>query len=616
VHWTLRKKILLGYGIALALLVVVLALALTSVLRLGRASEAILSENYRSIRAAERMTTALKDQDAAVLSYLLGRREAADSAFRDGQVTFLQSLARARDNVTIEGEGRVVARIDSAYRAYLDAYGRLTLVGAPAEPAGGTPVTALNTYRTRLAPLSASVREAAARLRDLNETTMFGASDRAAALARRATWTLVAVGALVLLAGLAFSLILSRRLTRPLQALTQATGRIAAGDYDVKVPVDGHDELAELSRRFNEMAAELRSFRTMNVGQIVAAKRRSEAIVRSIHDGIVVVDGELRVVNLNPAARAILEVGGEEVRGRHVLELIHDETLVDPLRQAVEAGRAPDIPESRRYVTRTRAGAAHHFEVVVTPIRAETGEPAGGILMLRDVTQLKELDRMKSDFVATVSHELRTPLTSIGMSLDLLEERVGGQMDGEERELLGETRTDVSRLRDLVADLLELSRLESGRIELDFQPAPLRPMCEKASQILLPQAEERGVELELDLPGELPEVRADVNKVTWVLTNLLANAIRYSDRGGRVRVEAVPLESSVQVSVRDQGAGIPYEYQSRVFDRFVQVDGGRAGGTGLGLAICREVVRAHGGAIWLESTPGEGSVFTFTLPRA
>ena len=236
--------------------------------------------------------------------------------------------------------------------------------------------------------------------------------------------------------------------------------------------------------------------------------------------------------------------------------------------------------------------------------------------MLRDVTKLKELDRLKSEFVTTVSHELRTPLTSVGMSLDLLEERIGSGLGVEERELLHESRADVRRLRDLVGDLLDLSRIESGRIELDFQPVGVAMMCEKARKVLAPQAKERGVRLTLDLSDALPRVRADVNKMTWVLTNLLANAIRYSERDGEVRVEASALDSSVEVSVRDQGRGIPYEHQARVFDRFVQLDGGDPGGTGLGLAICREVVRAHGGSIWVESVPGEGSTFVFTVPRA
>jgi len=610
-QWTLRKKILLGYGIALALLVVVLVLALTSVLRLGRASDAILSENYRSIRAAGRMTGSAQEQDAALRTYLAGRTARGDSAFRRAQLAFVESLARARDNITIEGEAAVVAAIDSAYRAYTTAYGRLTLEGQDPDAARGAAA-----FDSTFASLSDSVRAAVGRLRDMNEETMFAASDRARSLARRATWMLAGVGGLIVLAGLAFSLILSRRLTRPLRAVTEAAGRIASGDYDVRVPVEGHDELAELSRRFNEMAAELRSFRAMNVDQIMAGKRRSEAIVRSIDDGIVVVDGDLRVVNLNPSARTILGVAGEEARGRHVLELVRDEALVGPLREAVETGRSPEIADSARYVTRTRAGEPRHYELVVTPIRTETGEAAGGILMLRDVTKLREVDRMKSEFVATVSHELRTPLTSIGMSLDLLEERAGAGLGDEEHELLAESRTDIRRLRDLVADLLELSRLESGRIELDFQPARVSLMCEKARQVLLPQAGEHGVTLSVELPADLPDVRVDVNKMTWVLTNLLANAIRYSDAGGEVRVEAAPLESSVEISVRDRGRGIPYEYQSRVFDRFVQADGSHPGGTGLGLAICREVVRAHGGSIWLESTPGEGSTFTFTLPRA
>ena len=259
----------------------------------------------------------------------------------------------------------------------------------------------------------------------------------------------------------------------------------------------------------------------------------------------------------------------------------------------------------------------HHYHFSVTPVLTASHGMLGAILVVRDMTKLKEIERMKSEFVATASHELKTPLTSIGMSIGLLRERIAGRLEPRERELLEVADEEVERLRSLIRDLLDLSKIEAGKIEMEFGNVPVSLLFEKAAQILSRQAEERGIALSCSVEDNLPAVRADANKVTWVLTNLISNALRYTQPGGHVRLSGQHVGSKVHISVADDGAGIPFEYQTKIFDKFVQVrDGAAEGGTGLGLAICKEVVRAHGGSIWVESTPGRGSTFTFTLPVA
>jgi NtrC-family two-component system sensor histidine kinase KinB len=222
---------------------------------------------------------------------------------------------------------------------------------------------------------------------------------------------------------------------------------------------------------------------------------------------------------------------------------------------------------------------------------------------------------MKSEFVMVASHQLRTPLTSVAMGVSLLQETAAQKLTDKERELLGVAGEELERIRALVNDLLDLSKIEAGKMELAFDRVPVRLLFERAIAALEVQAHEKEVELRSALPQGLPEVRADATKVTWILTNLIANALRYTERSGSVQLMAEKVGSQVHLSVTDTGKGIPYEYQSRIFDKFVQVNGdGSGGGTGLGLAICREMVRAHGGTIWVESAPGKGSTFTFTLP--
>lgn len=244
-------------------------------------------------------------------------------------------------------------------------------------------------------------------------------------------------------------------------------------------------------------------------------------------------------------------------------------------------------------------------------------EILGVVLLLRDVTRLKEVERLKSQFVMTASHELKTPLTSIGMSIDLLLEGATDRLDERQNQLLATAHAEVRRLKHLVEELLDLERIEAGRIELELDRVPVSLLWEQVRKIFAPQAQAQGVEIRAELPPELPPVRADANKITWVLTNLVSNALRYVDQGGHVCVAARQAGDQLRLSVRDDGIGIPPEYQAKIFDKFVQVHGpAEHQGAGLGLAICREIVRAHRGAIWVESAPGAGSTFTFTLPIA
>jgi NtrC-family two-component system sensor histidine kinase KinB len=236
------------------------------------------------------------------------------------------------------------------------------------------------------------------------------------------------------------------------------------------------------------------------------------------------------------------------------------------------------------------------------------------VLLLRDVTRLKEVEQLKSDFVMAASHELRTPLTSLGMSVALLLEHAAQALPEKDRDLLHAAHEEVQRMKALVNDLLDLAKIEAGRIELAFENVQVATLFDHARTVFKSQLDMKEVEFSAAVSDNLPRVRADANKITWVLTNLISNALRLVRKGGHIRLAAKKIGPHLHLSVHDDGPGIPEEYQSRIFQKFVQVKGGEAGGTGLGLAICKEIVRAHGGVIWVESPPGQGSTFIFTLP--
>ncbi|RME84535.1 MAG: HAMP domain-containing protein [Caldilineae bacterium] len=606
----LRTKILGGYGLILVLTMVVGIWAPANLYRLGRAGEAILRENYRSIWAAEQMLAALERQDSALLASLLGPNGGDNTeTFRANEMDFLQWLGRAHENVTLEGEAEVLAEIQAAYSRFLE-----HAVPVLEAKTGATDVA---DYYENVYPAFLDVHRAAVRLRDLNQEAMQQASLDTQRMANRAMLSTAVVGLVALAFGGLFSIWLARRLTRPLQAMIAATEQIATGNYDVHIPVASSDELGRLAEQINDMSRRLEEYRRLNIGQLIAEEQRNEAILSSISDGVILVDDQGTVVKINREAADIFGTTPTQAQGRHFFEVTGQEKLYQHVRQCLERNCDLELSEEEATIAIGQEDNRHYFRFFVSPVVTAEDEMLGVVVLLQDVTNLKELDRLKSEFVMVVSHELRTPLTSVGMSLHLLEEDLQNTLTPRQRELLRAANEDVARLKALVNDLLDLSRIETGHISMELAPVPISLLTERAVLPLLPQAEEKGVALENKAGDNTESVMADANKVTWVLTNLIANALRYTDAGGHVGIEARTRGGWAYITVRDDGAGIPFKYQAKIFDKFVQVsNSGTAGGAGLGLAISKEIVKAHGGTIWVDSAPGRGSAFTFTLPLA
>jgi len=606
---TFQRQILFGYGVAMVLTALVLAWGLLSLSRLGQASDAILRENYRSILAAEKMRDAIQRQESATVFLLVEDRPDVVERVSGSEQQFLLNLSRAKDNITIPGEEEALAEMDRAYAKYMFHFNRFLQLPKTDTPAG------LAYYRQNLQPEVATIQRACDQLLDLNHDTMVAGSERAHEVARAAVWSMLVVGGGAIVIAVWFSFLLSSRISRPIRELVRATEQVATGDYDVHVSERSSREFANLATHFNSMVAKLRGYHDLRIGEIIAEKKKTETILQTIDDGIFVVGADRKIVSMNRAAAKILGLGSVPTGEPELQDVIAQEELVAEIEASLE-GAAPTtpIPEPRQLTIAQGAGQSH-YEYSITPVQAPAGRLVGIIVVLRDITRLWELDRLKSEFVMTASHELRTPLTSIEMSVHLLHERAAGKLEAADVELIEIAEEEVTRLKRLVTELLDLTKIETGKIEMQFHAVAPRIFLENAVEPFCAQAEQQDVELVLDIPDDLPEVQADPNKITWVLTNLIGNALRYTSAGGHVRVSAARAGQWLHLYVRDDGAGIPHEKQASIFDKFVQLeDAGQPGGAGLGLAISKEIVRAHRGHIWVESEPGQGSLFIVALP--
>ncbi|HSE37112.1 MAG TPA: ATP-binding protein, partial [Blastocatellia bacterium] len=443
---------------------------------------------------------------------------------------------------------------------------------------------------------------------------MLAKSEAAAGVAQLWFYRTLLIAGVLVAAGLVLAFFLANRIVEPLRQLTATTAKIAGGDLNAKVIVTSRDEVGVLAAEYNRMAERIRQLRSSDMGKLLVAQQTTEAAIDSLYDPVIVTDGEGCVTKLNLAAEEIFGSENENT-GKHVGEVARDTRIAGAVAEALESQR-PVAGEGMSSVLPLAVdGSERAFRLRTTPMRDNDHRLLGAVTILEDITHLREIDRLKSEFIATASHELRTPLTSVQMGVHLLLEGALGELTDSQTEVLQACRQDCERLDKLMRDLLDLSKIEAGESQPQLAAVSARELLVTAVRELRPQVEAKGLELSIDAPLELPWVLVDRLQIERVIGNLVINALRHT-KTGEISISAEERDNHVAVSVRDTGSGIPAEYLSHIFDKFVQVPDAPTGGAGLGLAISKSIVEAQGGQISVQSQAGHGTTFTFTLPLA
>ncbi len=348
--------------------------------------------------------------------------------------------------------------------------------------------------------------------------------------------------------------------------------------------------------------------------QLSQKSRQLAAIVRDIGDGVIVADAELRLLLVNPAARAIFGLEVPPPEDQPLAEVIPSPELADLCRSALASAGEPQMAELH---VRQVGGREHTYQALATAVGHENGTPWGVVTVMRDITAQKELERMKSNFLSVISHELRTPLHSIGGFVDVILMGKTGPINELQRDFLETVKEQAQHLYQLIEDLLEFNRLESGQFQLSLTPVEIGTLLKEVTESMFPVADERRIHLVNTVAVPTATVEGDRKRLRQVFTNLIDNALKFTPAGGSVTVSAETTPNAVVVRVRDTGIGIPKEEQERIFERFYQVDSGLTRehrGTGLGLAIAKHIIEQHGGRIWVESEVNRGSTFFVSLP--
>lgn len=419
----------------------------------------------------------------------------------------------------------------------------------------------------------------------------------------------VPAGGMVLLDALLTGLLLwwtLRAVMSPLEEITEVAQAMSRGEWHREIPIYSRDQIGRLAGAINHMAQRL----SRTIRDITEEKNRAQAILNSMADGVIAVDRAGRVLLLNPVVEKVFGITQADSRGKSVIGVIRNFELERLLQQAL-ATREQIMRELVILTPEPRV-----FRVHITPLRGTDERRGGVVALLRDITERRRLEQMRTEFVANVSHELRTPLTSIrGFLETLLDGAVEDPLTA--RRFLEIMAVETNRLTRLIDDLLHLSRLEDRRTVLRRERVDMATVVGRVVDIFQTGAREKGLELGVEVEAHLPPVSGDPDMLAQVLVNLVDNAVKYTPEGGRITIRAGVVGGRLRVSVADTGVGIPEESLSRVFERFYRVDKARAreqGGTGLGLAIVKHIVEAHGGRVWAESEVGRGSTFTFELP--
>ncbi len=601
----LRQKLFLIFGGLLLIIVLISMQSIFKVSDLGNAIDIILRENYESVIACQRMKESLERMDSGALFILSGYAKEGEEAIDGNIPEFEKALRIELNNITLPGEGEKAARLQELYARYKTLILRI-------KDKTVSPDRKQQIYFTELFPVFRSIKDTADAILNVNQQNMYEANQLArqkATKAREQMYFFLFLGAV---AGVVYMFLIGKWILQPIKRLTQSVDDVKKGNLDLVVTSDARDEIGRLSEAFNEMTASLREIRRVEELKLVRMERSTQDTFDSLPDVAAVVDLDGRVEVSTETARNIFGLS------RHVqIQILPYKWMTDFYREALKGDKRSISQDNVSLIQHFINGEEHYFRPTAAPILNNRKEVTGVILVLKDVTEQLERDELKRGVISTVSHQLKTPLTSIRMALHLLLEEKVGVLTPKQKDLLIAAQEDSDRLHRTLENLLDISRIASGKVAMELHMTQPHLMVAEAVESYRAAARQRGVELKTELPGDLPDVVADTLQIGHVFTNLLFNALKYTDSGGTITLSARADAEQVRFSLADTGKGIPADYLPRVFDRFFRVPGQeQETGIGLGLSIVKEIVEAHGGSVSVESREGEGSTFSFTLPRA
>ena len=568
----IKTKLNAGVGLLFLMIIILSALSGWYINQLKKDTNNILAANYNTLQYSRNMLLALEEINSDPLAYNV----------------FEKHLEKQKRNVTEPGEKEATENIAVHFK----------FLKKQPDNTG----------------LLSSIRKDIAELMQLNMVAIEHKSSIADETAKSAIAIISAAGMLCFIIAFILMVNLPSNIANPIQILTTSIRQIANENYKERVHFQSNSEFGQLANSFNVMAEKLQEYSESKLEKIIRGKRRIETLIDNMHDPVIGIDENRKVLFVNDEALKITGLQKEKFVGELIQDVaVHNDLIRDIIKEIIdENSKVSDIMKI------FADGKESYFEKEIVDINViPTGEKEhrfiGQVIMLRNITPFKELDLAKTHFLGTVSHEFKTPISSIQMGLQLLENDKIGNLNDEQKNLVKGIKEDSDRLLKITGELLNITQVESGSLQLNLQNSDVHTILDYALNANKAAADQKNISFRTKVESGAESVWADSEKTAWILNNLISNAVRYSYENSIININITKENNKVKFAVADSGIGIEEKYISRIFDRYFRIPGSRKGGTGLGLTISKQFAEAQGGAIYVESEYGAGSEFSFRL---
>jgi signal transduction histidine kinase len=605
---SLKTKLLIGFCGLLGILLTVGLMSIRTSNDFSTSIERILRENYDSVVACYTMKGAIEHLDRIAMTSLWETHgnTPPDNAQTDIQSnihTFSKNLFFQEHNVTVPGEQALTDQLAAQWETYHAEFENLLRLP-------DSEMTRLDFFRHHLLICSDQIRDTAQKIMDLNLNNMVAVDGqtRLRAMETKRTMILLVLSGVVL--ALVFIALIWPAIFRPIAGLTRSVNEIQQGNLDLVVNAHSKDEVGQLARAFNDMTLSLRELRRSDHARLLRTRHSTQLALDCLSDAVAICNVSGNIELANDVARRIFNLKPESSVNASEYEKIRE-----IFAHAVSGDSISARSKNREDVIQVfQDGEECFFLPEAIPIQDDEKQLIGVTLVLSDFTCMRQLDELKRGMISTVSHQLKTPLTSIRLAMHVLLSEKLGMLSPKQTEILATARDDSDRLSRIIDNLLDISRLESGKARIQLHPVPAEQLILQPVDEMRTAFVDQGIRLTIDVSRETPSVMADELQLRHVFENLLSNALKHTSAGGVVKVTAQQEQDIVRFAVEDTGAGIPEAYLPHIFEKFFRAsDHEQYSDTGLGLSIAREIVEAHGGHIDVASQVGKGTRFSFTL---
>jgi two-component system, NtrC family, sensor histidine kinase KinB len=571
----IKTKLTLGFGLLFFLIFSLDLIGIKYITSLKKDTENILSANYNTLLYTRNMLFFLDQNDQKSLE------------------KFDQNLKLQENNITESGEKESTEELRMNFEI-------------------------LKSDKTNTA-IEKKIRNEIYNIQHVNMLAIQNKSKFAAKSADKAVFGILLAGVLCFIIALILLINLPSNIANPIKRMTASIKQIAEGNYTERIEFDNRSEFGQLAGSFNSMAGKLEEYKNSNIAKLMNEKSRIEALINNMHDPVIGLDENLNVIFIN---REAVKISGLDIE-KTINEKAEDLALKNDLFRMLIADLLKTDKNSEAKSNPIKIFSDNkegYFDkeilhISITPKGETSKRIIGHVIILRNVTEYKELDYAKTNFIANISHEFKTPISSIKMSLQLLDNEHIGKLNEEQKNLMDSIKDDANRLLKITGELLNMTQLESGNVQLNILKANPYELIQYAVNATKSQAEQKQIKLQIDCPSDIYEIQADSEKTAWVLINLLSNAIRYSYEDSIITIKAISKNDKIEISVKDSGQGIAPQYLDKIFARYFRIPGSNKEGTGLGLAISKEFIEAQGGSINVVSEFGIGSTFTIVLNK-